>query len=313
MVYQITATLAPVSLAELARLPITLPNGVEIGIAGGHPEGGIRLYTKRRIDLSAHPLPRIDRTEDGSAQISFPINPDRSDLLAPFHFIEAFGHLILGIERVDWLACTEEWLPESDEEKALLHLGKVRRQEHDFGPPSKMLQSATLDGLLHDYAALEELTLPLSILKSANDAYRHRRYYEAFFYFYLYLEGMYANGQSRVRQVIDAFAASPAMRIAADQVLVNLTTPHSDSHLARARSLLSEFRCEWSTQGLLELMVRLRGSMFHFNPRSPRRGVNPLRPHEMTTPAYLAMMLATLTAMLEISSRATPPLGDRIT
>jgi hypothetical protein len=120
LLYQITASVSPVQLAELASLPLALDDGVELGIAGEPRPNEIRVYARRRIDLAEHPLPTMTRNAEGTPSLEFPINPDRDKLLAPLHFIEAFGNLLFGVRRVEWLEATEEWIPENDEDRSRL-------------------------------------------------------------------------------------------------------------------------------------------------------------------------------------------------
>ena len=87
-------------------------------VATRSDDGELRLYTSRRIDVSLHPLPTMTRGADGTPTITFPINSDRAKLLAPLQFLEAFGHFLFGIQQVDWLGATEEWIPENDADRA---------------------------------------------------------------------------------------------------------------------------------------------------------------------------------------------------
>ena len=115
---------------------------------------------------------------------------------------------------------------------------------------------------------------------------------------------------SREYVMLSMHVATPT-GFAASQSLMNVRSPHSANHRERVEALLVEHQCDMSAVGVLTMLVRLRGSAMHANPRSPRWQMNPLRPHEMLTPAYLAMTIATLSATREVAARASHPIGNR--
>jgi hypothetical protein len=168
-----------------------------------------------------------------------------------------------------------------------------------------MLESLNWDSLTRNYTQWMPITTPMIFLIEGREAYGVRRYYESFVFSYLYLEGMYAGGKSAARQVIQEFRGARPLALAATQTVKNIST--HKWHGAQFKDLCREFGCDVTGGGLLELMVKLRGALFHSQPRSPKRTADLMVQRVYLTPAYLAMSLSTLTATLELPDRGILP------
>ena len=144
-------------------------------------------------------------------------------------------------------------------------------------------------------------------LRAGAEAYRFRRWFDAFVHFYLYLEGMYGGGKYSNDAVAHHFRLSPKVRRAAEQAVTNFHARNGAADVDALTRLLQRYGQTDDLDGIIGLLVALRGAFFHFSVRSPRATPRS-RPYDFLVPAYLAMTIATFCAVLEIQERAVTPL-----
>ncbi len=85
-------------------------------------------------------------------------------------------------------------------------------------------------------------------------------------------------------------ADAELMEIARKMMDLNARLPALEPSL---RQLFAEEKCSWDATGLLELVVRLRGRLHHFNPRSPRPQPTPFEQHRFRSIALVTRAMAT--------------------
>ena len=298
MRYRVSNPIEPDELSEIRGLPATLPNGVEVGIVESGTGTGLDVYAETTVE-PASPLPSLT-APDGVLTFSIPAVEERGRLSEALHYMAAFGGFLLGVSRVDWSKTKEQWIPETPEEEGASNVFSFTRKEDDSPPWPRMLASLNWDSLLRNYTPWRPITIPMTFLIEGREAYGTRRYYESFVFSYLYLEGMYAGGKTATRQVIRQFRGARPLTLAATQAVENIARKRGDGHDAQFKGLCREFGCDPTGGGLLELMVKLRGALFHSQPRSSKRTADLTVRREYHTPAYLAMSLSMLTATLEL-------------
>jgi hypothetical protein len=291
-------------------MPRPLANGFSLSIESLDSEGRYRFTVERTIIPRADELPQVRHVPGQVAEMFIPPTDYEREANLTLRYFHAAGSLLIGINELDWKSSKEEWIAESDEERSMLQIPSVEWTMEDWPESSGMVNNFDLDDLCEDFVGWRDLTVPLILLRDGREAYRVQRFYEAFLYFYLYLEGMFANGKSDARKVKREFRQAVALRTAATQLIVNLQTPERAVHRPVLKSLLDEFGHSLSTDGLIDLVVDLRGTIFHYNRRGHRRTVNPTRPFDYRTPSFVLMSLATLTAALELFARAARPMPE---
>ena len=308
MIYRLSAKVRSLRPLTLPVSPRILSNGFSLRVIAEADETAYTLVLERAFRPAPSELPTVRRADGFAAEINFPVNDQSQEARLFLQFIHAAGSFLIGIHDVHLNGATEEWVPETDEERLLIKIRTVTRTESDWPEDQGIAPHLGLDDLCENYAGWRELVVPLTLLREGRELYRVRRYFDAFIYLYLYLEGMYGHGKTGNSPVKQAFRTSDSLQRAITQFLHNIEASNPEDHSARLDALLVEFGLTRTIDGVIDLIVELRGTIFHYTRRGTRRTVNPIRTHEYRTPAYMLMTLATLTACLELPATASRPI-----
>jgi hypothetical protein len=137
-----------------------------------------------------------------------------------------------------------------------------------------------------------DLILPLAFFREGLNAHRQARFATAFINFYFFLEGRYAGGLTNNRRVERAFLEAKELVSAAESVVSTFSNPairerHSESILR----WLQMCHREMNSEGLLGLLVWMRGNLLHFNPRSSTPKSHPMNEREYEALSYVALAI----------------------
>lgn len=253
----------------------------------------------RVTNFSEH-LPRFSLPEGSLPTLCIPTNPFRPELLVILQYVESMGSFWFGIERIHWDTAEERWIPETEEEKSEVnvfsHSGNV------FYPPRpSFLDSRHLKRVLDERDRYQQLVVPLSFYREGQNEYRAKRYIAAYFNLYFFLEGIYGKGKTKNRLIRQAFAQSKQLSEAAAFVLIFLDEKGQEHHRRALELFFAEERCDWSTDGLLKLIVAVRGNLHHFSSGSSKRVGHPLNQQEFHTMAFVLAILGERTVAKLIS------------
>jgi len=261
-------------------------------------EGKLRLPARINTPWFGGKHLRIDLDGNGFAsmiRIEAPVEPD--DMISmlvkhepgqPPHFVGAGGlrirqqleeelkqiestlGLFYRITRVRWEEATSIAVPETPEEEALIEWNNIR--------VNRPIEDTTRTPTAEDFGcALQmgyyarDLTTTMSFFREGSSDMAVFRYITAFFSFFFVIEGLYANGQFRGRQVRAEFGKSARLRKAIEDVmalpLYNKAPPFNYIH--SIDDLLGMVEKPRTVEGITHMLVWIRGDLHHFvnNPR----------------------------------------------
>jgi hypothetical protein len=221
-------------------------------------------------------------------------NSEIEDLRDLLRHLESFCGYVFDVNYIDWRCPKLEWIPESEEEKAGLTVSECDIHRR-FAPEPRDIDPKRLAKAVLNRAQMSYLDIPLSFFREGKADYRQGRYINAFFNFYFFIEGLYADGRSSEPEVIGRFLQSDQMKRAAELTVEHfesMTDPHGGRHVLNLRVFLRELGFAWNPEGLLHLLVRMRNLLHHYSHKSRgvRRG-HPLNQAEYESLAALAMTL----------------------
>lgn len=228
-------------------------------------------------------------------------------LLRTLQEIEA--HLALSVhgalEAVDWQTVVSERVPETAAEEELV---PVRSSQHHL-EHERRETTITPDNLAQltvrkrDFGDLVGLK---TFWREANNEYLNLRYIQAFYNFFFILEGLFAAGKSGERQVTAALQSSTELRDYTERTLVHARA--DQRHWDAINDHCQEYGCTRDVPGILELLVKVRGTLHHFAPEGPRSRVHPFAQADFQTIAWLALGLSTNALLMRDRAMPHPPL-----
>jgi hypothetical protein len=219
---------------------------------------------------------------------------DTDDIRDLLRHLESYCGYLMDVDYVDWNCPTWEWIPESEEERAGLTCLKwdIHYAPH---PKPMTVNPELLAKVVRNRPKTAYLDIPLSFFREGKADLRVRHFINAFFNFYFFMEGLYADGRSSERGVLEKYLSSTQLKRSLEltfEHFSSLTGPDDGRHALNLKVLLGELRLNWDPEGLLRLVVRMRNLLHHYSHRS--RGVrqgHPLNQMEYESLAYLAEVL----------------------
>ncbi|MGV3707408.1 MAG: hypothetical protein ACO1Q7_01110 [Gemmatimonas sp.] len=248
------------------------------------------IWVECAIESPEQSLSSFGIGSDGKPRANLRIPPDVETLVATLQYIESLGSFWLGIHRIYWNECSIEWRPESPEEKQKLSVFSHRRSL-SYPRDLKEMTPRRLAEIMRPRVHLEYLVVPLSFFREGDNDFLHGRDINAFFNFYFFLEGLYGGGKSKNDAVRAEFLKSSQMRSATQRFLDRL----NDADMAGNRAELDPFprlkNCDYSVEGLIKLLVSIRGTLHHFSASSTQMKGHPLNQDEFRVVAFLALSI----------------------
>jgi hypothetical protein len=220
--------------------------------------------------------------------------------------IEALGSFWFGIKKVYWDTPKRSWIPENkDEAKALeTSINDYQEQPVEKSDLEEMTPEM-LRSLIQNQAKQEYLVLPMSFYREGCNDFKSRRYTTAFINFYFYLDDLYGEGNTKNHKVKEKFNSSLHIREAINQVIQNFQEPDNSENLLQLKKFLHEEKYELNTEGIIDLIVQVRGNLSHFSQKSTKKKGHPLNQDEFRTMAYLLMSICVYT-FIELTSGEMP-------
>jgi hypothetical protein len=268
--------------------PLEMTNGnLSIGFRADDKGSVVEVWVEKRL-AGDGPFPSFQLREGAPPLIQFPDPPETDELLTLLQYLESIGSFWLHARRIGWAEANIEWRPENDEEKArLTALAIRRRQSYDRQPMP--LQARRVAMIMTHRPALEYLMVPMSFYREGMNEFDVHRYINSFFNFYFFLEGLYGGSKTKNRAVLASFQSSAQLRTGLERFRTTLTKPDMAPNLQGIQRFLAGEGCDDSVEGLLALLVSIRGKLHHYSIRSTQLTGHPLNHDEFRPMAYLAM------------------------
>lgn len=264
-----------------------------------------KVVVSRKVDEFRRLLPSIEPASVGRVPVfHLSAPPFVDDLIALLQYIESHGSLWIGVQKIGWEDPTLTWLPDSAEEEALLEIGSYE-YGYRFPDDPEPFAPENLAEMLRRKAAKEYLVVPLSFYREGLNEHHQTRFVNAFINFYLFIEGLYAGGYTSNRRVVRELLASEQLRNAISGAIDRLNEPRlRTAHLAKLETWLSLRRWSLDVQGVVNLLVWMRGNLLHFSTRSSTPKGHPLNQREYESLSFLAFAVSTNVAIELASGRS---------
>lgn len=210
------------------------------------------------------------------------------ELTGLLQYLESMAGYALGVHRIYWDDCIQEWFPETDDGQQ----GEIifRWDVHRVKEPHPVNFDASLFGTLfggrqhYDY-----LTVPFSFMREGVAEFGSRRFINAYFSCYFFLEGLYGKRKTKNRDVGEALKSSEHVETAVKEAMGRIEGSSNETRLLDLRYFLKRKNKEYTVDGLTDLIVGLRGDLHHFQMGGSGLSGHPLNQDDFEAPAYFLM------------------------
>lgn len=210
--------------------------------------------------------------------------------------IEALGSFWFGVKKIYWESPKRAWIAETPEEQKALEFSPNHFQEQARENKCyREMSPEMLVSLVHNRRLHNHLVLPMSFYREACNDFGSARYTSSFINFYFYLDDLYGQGKTKNKEVEKLFKSSEQVIQAVQQTIQLYQDKKSSENLDELKKFLQLEKKEFTIDGIIELIVQIRGNLSHFSQKSSKKKGHPLNQIEFRTLALLMQSICTHT------------------
>jgi len=248
-------------------------------------------------DPSKYFYQKSPTAEDGSYTITRGYEEHIKDkLIRKLQLIEGLLGMQGNIKRIYWNKPTFEYYPETTEEHAQFNITPAWFYMNEMVPDEpKLVSLDILTWLINRLDVVGPLNVPMAFYREAKAEYSASRYINTFFNSYFIIEGLFGNGKWRTNAVIEELTKSTVftgfVQDYLDEVAPN-NDPFEGMTKAQLEGELKSKNQPFTTEGLINLIVKKRGELHHFSIGSSQPQGTPLNNSDFKNLALVTFILA---------------------
>lgn len=210
--------------------------------------------------------------------------------------IEALGSFWLGIKKIYWESPKRRWVAETPEEEKDLEFitNDFQRESHENKCYREMTPEM-LESLIKNRQLHRNLVLPMSFYREGCNEFSSKRYTSSFINFYFYLDDLYGQGKTKNKDVENLFKSSEHIRNAFEETIRFFQDEENSENLEELKEFLETEKKTLSVDGLIELIVQIRGNLSHFSQKSSKKKGHPLNQRDFRSVALLMKSICIFT------------------
>lgn len=210
--------------------------------------------------------------------------------------IEALGSFWFGIKKIYWENPKRGWVAEiPEEEKDLELIINDFQQESHENKCYKEMTPEMLGSLIKNRQLHRSLVLPMSFYREGCNEFSSKRYTSSFINFYFYIDDLYGQGKTKNKEVENLFKSSRHIRNAFEEAIQVFQDKENFENLKELKEFLEMEKKTLSVDGLIELIVQIRGNLSHFSQKSSKKKGHPLNQRDFRSVALLMKSICIFT------------------
>jgi hypothetical protein len=243
----------------------------------------------------------VDNDKDFTSQVTPSNEPEKAQwavtvdfdrqifdgLIEMVQYLEGALSFLIGVKKIYWDETETIFIPENEEESKKYNLTKfsVTRK---YPEGRSRLTVGEFKAIVLNKNELEPFTIIKLFHRDGMLEFASIRYIQAFYNFYFVLEDLYAKGKTSTTEVEKRFKSSPVLRGIIQDVLDNHIKMQGN-HLQNIQNFLTEENKDFSIDGIIELIVQVRGNLHHYSGKSTKRKGTPINQRDFESMAFLLM------------------------
>ena len=207
------------------------------------------------------------------------------------------------LKSIEWDAPTEEFIPETEEEEKQVQIHGFHFKREHLDLPG-FLDEESFDEIIRSKERYVWLIVPQAFYREGANEFASKRYINAFYNFYFILEDFYGKGRTKNRDIAEAFRNSREFRGFMGWMIKNNLNEKDDRYRIDIEKFCNEEKVAYDVDGLIVLLLKVRGSLHHYSSRSSKHQGTPFGHEDFESIAFLTMGLAVrsiLQRILEIN------------
>lgn len=202
--------------------------------------------------------------------------------------IESLGSFWFGIKKIYWESPKRGWVAETPEEEKDLELitNDFQLESHE-NKCYREMSPEMLESLIKNRQLHRNLVLPMSFYREGCNEFSSKRYTSSFINFYFYLDDLYGQGKTKNKEVESLFKSSEHIRNAFEEAIRFFQDKENSENWQELKKFLEMENKTFSVDGLIELIVQIRGNLSHFSQKSSKKKGHPLNQRDFRSVALL--------------------------
>ena len=208
-------------------------------------------------------------------------------LMGMVQYLEASLSFLSGVKKIYWDEAETVIIPENEEERTKYNVTNfsVTRK---YPEGRSRLTVGELKTFIKQKSKLEPFTVTKLFHRDGMTEFGSFRYIQAFYNFYFVLEDLYGEGKTQNKDIEQKFKSNQILRDIIQNILDNVIKTNRN-HLQSILNFLQEENKGFNVDGIIELIVRVRGNLHHYSRKSTKRKGTPLNQRDFESMAYLLM------------------------
>lgn len=209
-------------------------------------------------------------------------------LIDMIQYIDAWLSFRFGVIKIDWEERETFFVAESEEEQRKIDVMSFSLRRRYPEQPRIRLTAGAFKEIIQRKSKDELLKIVMLFHREGIRDFHSLRYIQAFYNFYFILEDLYGEGKMQNRDIEQKFKANQMLRTVIQNVLDTAIKPYAH-HLQTIQNFLREENMIFDIDGIIELIVRVRGQLHHYSRKSTKRKGTPLNQMDFESMAFLLM------------------------
>jgi len=181
------------------------------------------------------------------------------------------------------------FVPENEEEMGKIDVMSFSLQKRPYPEQTRRLTLDDFKDILQGRSKYQPFKVACLFHREGIREFSSFRYIQAFYNFYFVLEDLYGQGKTNNNQIGEKFKSNQTLRAIVQRML---DTFIKGEHLTNIQNFLAEEKIPFGVDGILELVVQVRGNLHHYSGKSTKRKGTPLNQGDFESIAFLLMGLS---------------------
>jgi len=267
------------------------------------PDKDGMLTSVKIITKVDNPERFYSKIEEGNGKVAMKITVEAdetifNDLKSDFQYIESTLSFGGNLRRIYYEEPKQEWIPEIEEERSKLEVLATSFSRKYPDVPRQLTKEA-FEQIVRGKSKFDCLTTLKSFYREGDYFFKQFQYVNAFYNFYFIIEDLFGGGATKNKQIEQNFKSSVELKETVEWVMNTQINPH-EKHSKNIANFLKEVNADATTEGIVKLLVRMRGRVHHYTSKSSLKQATPLTERDFESMDFLAMGIALMSILKEI-------------
>jgi len=211
------------------------------------------------------------------------------NLKSLIEYIESILSFQFEVKKIYLEEAERFFVPENEEEMGKIDVMSFSLQKRPYPEQTRRLTLADFKDILQGRSKYEPFKVVCLFQREGIREFSSFRYIQAFYNFYFVLEDLYLQGKSSKNEVIKKFKSNQTFMNILQKMLNTAIKGH---HQENIQNFLKEENLKFDVDGIIELIVDMRGNLHHYSGKSTKRKGTPLNQGDFESMAFLLMGLS---------------------